>query len=122
MHLYGQPVEMDAIIKWPKNTATYLFLKTLPRRLVQNIQVIKPREIEEIAEFLVFLGNKIITCGEGGMVTTQNDELAAKCRLYRGQGMDLNNRYWFPVVGYNYRITNIQAAIGLAQLEKFPKC
>jgi perosamine synthetase len=51
------------------------------------------------------------------MVTTNDDTLAAKLRLYRGQGMDLNRRYWFPVVGYNYRMTNIQAAIGLAQLE-----
>ena len=43
--------------------------------------------------------------------------LAAKLRLYRCQGVDLKRRYWFPVVGYNYRMTNIQAAIGLAQME-----
>ena len=64
-----------------------------------------------------FFGNKIVTTGEGGMVTTDDDELAAKLRLYRGQGMDLKRRYWFPVVGYNYRMTNIQAAMGLAQME-----
>jgi perosamine synthetase len=51
------------------------------------------------------------------MITTHDDELASKLRLYRGQGMDPQRRYWFPVVGYNYRMTNIQAAIGLAQLE-----
>jgi perosamine synthetase len=51
------------------------------------------------------------------MVTTNDDELAAKLRLLRGQGMDPQRRYWFPVVGYNYRMTNIQAAIGLAQME-----
>jgi perosamine synthetase len=65
-----------------------------------------------------FFGNKIITTGEGGMITTDDAELAAKLRLFRGQGMDPNRRYWFPVVGYNYRMTNIQAAIGLAQLEQ----
>ncbi|MGP1667575.1 MAG: DegT/DnrJ/EryC1/StrS family aminotransferase, partial [Rhodanobacter sp.] len=64
-----------------------------------------------------FFGNKIVTTGEGGMVTTDDDELAVKLRLFRGQGMDLARRYWFQVVGYNYRMTNIQAAIGLAQME-----
>ncbi|NTV79623.1 MAG: aminotransferase DegT, partial [Clostridiales bacterium] len=64
-----------------------------------------------------FFGNKIITTGEGGMVTTNNDELAAKMRLLKGQGMDPDRRYWFNTIGYNYRMTNIEAAIGLAQLE-----
>jgi perosamine synthetase len=64
-----------------------------------------------------FFGNKIITTGEGGAVTTDDAEMASRLRLYRGQGMDLQRRYWFPVVGYNYRMTNIAAAIGLAQLE-----
>lgn len=65
-----------------------------------------------------FFGNKIITTGEGGMVTTDDDDLAARLRLLRGQGMDPQRRYWFPVVGYNYRMTNIEAALGLAQLER----
>jgi perosamine synthetase len=64
-----------------------------------------------------FFGNKILTTGEGGAVTTDDDDLAARVRIYRGQGMDPNRRYWFPIVGYNYRMTNIAAAIGLAQLE-----
>jgi perosamine synthetase len=64
-----------------------------------------------------FFGNKIITTGEGGAVTTDDTDLATKLRLFRGQGMDTERRYWFPVVGYNYRMTNIAAAIGLAQLE-----
>ncbi len=65
-----------------------------------------------------FYGNKIITCGEGGMVLTDRDDLAEKMSLLRGQGMDPKRRYWFTIVGYNYRMTNIAAAIGLAQLEK----
>ena len=55
------------------------------------------------------------------MITTNSDDLAEKLRLYRSQGMDQKTRYWFPVVGYNYRMTNIQAAIGLAQLEQLQK-
>jgi perosamine synthetase len=65
-----------------------------------------------------FFGNKIITTGEGGAVTTNDDGLAARLRLYRGQGMDPDRRYWFPVVGYNYRMTNVAAAIGVAQMER----
>ncbi len=52
------------------------------------------------------------------MVVTDDAELDAKVRLLKGQGMDTSRRYWFPIVGYNYRMTNIQAAIGLAQLER----
>jgi perosamine synthetase len=66
-----------------------------------------------------FYGNKVITTGEGGMVTTNDGELAGKMRLLRSQGMDPTRRYWFPIVGYNYRMTNVAAAIGLAQLEKY---
>lgn len=65
-----------------------------------------------------FYGNKIITCGEGGIVVTNNAALASKVRQLRGQGQDPERRYWFPVIGYNYRMTNIEAAIGLAQLER----
>ena len=72
-----------------------------------------------LATAFSFFGNKILTTGEGGAVTTDDDALAARLRLLRGQGMDLERRYWFTDVGYNYRMTNIAAAIGLAQLERF---
>jgi len=65
-----------------------------------------------------FFGNKIITSGEGGMLTTNDEELYAKLKLLRAQGVDPNKRYWHSVVGYNYRMTNMQAAVGLGQLEK----
>ena len=72
-----------------------------------------------LATAFSFFGNKIITTGEGGAVTTDDDAFAARLRLLRGQGMDLSRRYWFTDVGFNYRMTNIAAAIGLAQLERF---
>jgi perosamine synthetase len=65
-----------------------------------------------------FFGNKVITTGEGGMVTVRSPELFDKLRFLRNQGMDPHRRYWFPVIGYNYRITNLQAAVGVAQLER----
>ena len=65
-----------------------------------------------------FFGNKIVTCGEGGAVVTSDPELGGHIRQLKGQGQDPNRRYWFPIVGYNYRMTNIQAAIGVAQMEE----
>jgi perosamine synthetase len=65
-----------------------------------------------------FYGNKVITTGEGGMCTTNNSELNNKMRILRDHGMSTTKRYWHDVVGYNYRMTNLQAAIGLAQLER----
>lgn len=65
-----------------------------------------------------FYGNKIISCGEGGMVATNDKELADKIKLYRGQGATITGKYHHSVVGYNYRMTDIQAAVGLAQLEQ----
>jgi perosamine synthetase len=65
-----------------------------------------------------FYGNKIVTTGEGGMLVTNDDELAEKVRLLRAHGMSSERRYWHPVLGYNYRLTNIQAALGVAQMER----
>ncbi|MCC4620694.1 DegT/DnrJ/EryC1/StrS family aminotransferase [Xanthomonas cassavae CFBP 4642] len=116
VHLYGHPVDMDPIL-------------AIARR--HNLKVIEDAAEAHGAEYkgvrvgglgdcatFSFFGNKIVTTGEGGMVTTNDDELAARLRLYRGQGMDPKRRYWFPVVGFNYRMTNLAAAIGLAQMER----
>lgn len=65
-----------------------------------------------------FYGSKIITCGEGGMIVTDDDDIAERIRLYRGQGAKGKGSYHHEVVGYNYRMTDLQAAIGLAQLER----
>jgi perosamine synthetase len=65
-----------------------------------------------------FYGNKIITTGEGGCVVTNDPGVAERIKLLKNHGMDPQRRYWHPVVGYNYRLTNLQAALGLAQLER----
>lgn len=64
-----------------------------------------------------FFGNKIITCGEGGMVVTNDGYLYKRMKLYKGQAVSPEKKYWHVDVGYNYRMTNMQAAIGLGQLE-----
>lgn len=65
-----------------------------------------------------FFGNKTITTGEGGMVVTGDSNLAARMRKVKGQGQSLERRYWHDEIGFNYRLTNICAAIGLAQMER----
>jgi len=68
-----------------------------------------------------FYGNKIITTGEGGMCATNDSELDEKMRILRGHGMSTRKPHWPNVLGYNYRMTNVQAALGLVQLRKIGK-
>jgi perosamine synthetase len=116
VHLYGHPVDMDPILEIVKKHNLFVIEDAAEAHgaLYKNN---KTGSIGNIGTFS-FYGNKIITTGEGGMVVTDDDRIAEKVRLLKGQGMDPSRRYWFPVVGYNYRMTNIQAALGLAQLEK----
>lgn len=69
---------------------------------------------------LSFNGNKIITTGGGGMILTNDETLAAKARYLTTQAKDDNVRYVHDDIGYNFRMTNIQAALGVAQLEQLP--
>ena len=65
-----------------------------------------------------FFGNKTVTTGEGGAVISNDDALAARMRKVKGQGQSLTTRYWHDELGFNYRMTNIAAAIGVAQIER----
>ena len=115
VHLYGHPVDLDPILKIANDHGLFV-VEDAAEAIGAKY---KGRIIGghgNCATFS-FFGNKIITTGEGGMVTTNDDGLAERLRLFRGQGVDPKRRYWFPVVGYNYRMTNVAAAIGLAQLE-----
>ena len=116
VHLYGHPVDLDPILKLARDHGLFVVEDAAEAVGAKY----KGRTIggHGTCATFSFFGNKIITTGEGGMVTTNDDELAEKLRLFRGQGVDPKRRYWFPVVGYNYRMTNIAAAIGLAQLEQ----
>lgn len=115
VHLYGHPCEMGPIAEIATRHGLFVLEDAAEAHGAEYLGR-KVGGLGDCAAFS-FFGNKIVTTGEGGMVTTDNDELAAKLSLYRGQGMDLKRRYWFPVIGYNYRMTNIQAAMGLAQME-----
>jgi perosamine synthetase len=115
VHLYGHPTDMDPILDladrrglWVVEDAAEAHGATYKERIVGSMGSIST---------FSFYGNKIITTGEGGMVVTDDDRLAASIRQFKGQGQDPTRRYWFPIVGFNYRMTNVAAAIGLAQLE-----
>jgi perosamine synthetase len=116
VHLYGNPVDMDALGELASRHGLFLLEDAAEAHgaLHRGQRV---GSLGDLAAFS-FYGNKIIATGEGGMVTTDDDALAARVRLLRGQGMDSERRYWFSVVGYNYRMMNIPAAIGLAQIER----
>lgn len=116
VHVYGQSADMDPIMEIAR-CHSLLVVEDAAEAVGAKYKGRMIGGLGDCATFS-FFGNKIITTGEGGMVTTNDDALAERMRLYRSQGMDPKRRYWFPVVGYNYRMTNIQAAIGLAQLER----
>ncbi len=68
-----------------------------------------------------FFGNKTITTGEGGMIVSKNSDLIERCSYLKSQAVSLSKEYWHDEIGFNYRMTNICAAIGLAQLERANK-
>ena len=115
VHLYGQPADMDEIMAIARRHGLFVIEDAAEAHGAKY----KDKTVGSIGDIgtFSFFGNKIVTTGEGGMAVTNDSELEAKMRLFKGQGMDSTRRYWFPVIGYNYRMTNIQAALGLAQME-----
>ena len=116
VHLYGQPCDMDPIAAVAERHGLHL-VEDAAEAHGARYRGRRTGGLGRCASFS-FFGNKIITTGEGGAVTTDDDALAARLRLLRGQGMDPQRRYWFPVVGYNYRMTNVAAAIGVGQMDR----
>jgi len=116
VHLYGHPAHMDPVMSVAHRHGLFV----IEDAAEAHGATYKGKRVGSLGNITTFsfYGNKIITTGEGGMVITNNDALASKVRRLKGQGMDPNRRYWFPIIGYNYRMTNVAAAIGLAQLEK----
>jgi perosamine synthetase len=116
VHLYGHPANMDAI----NDLARAHNLFVIEDAAEAHGAEYKGRRTGALAHIgaFSFYGNKIVTTGEGGMLTTDDDALAEKARWLRDHGMSATDRYWHPVIGFNYRLTNIQAALGVAQMEQ----
>lgn len=119
VHLYGHPCDMDKIMKIAKEHNLFV-IEDCAEAIGSEYKGKKVGSFGDINCFS-FFGNKTITCGEGGMVLTDNEVLEERARHIRGQGLAKYREYWHDIWGTNYRMTNIQAAIGLAQLEQVQK-
>jgi len=115
VHLFGHPVDMEPICDLARRYDLFVIEDAAEAHGAEY----KGQKVGSIGDAAIFsfYGNKIITTGEGGMIVTNDEALALRARQLKGQGQDFSKRYWFPIIGFNYRMTNIQAAIGLAQLE-----
>jgi len=116
VHLYGHPADMDDINRvgsvnglWVVEDAAEAPLATYKGRPAGSLAV--------IATFS-FYGNKVFTSGEGGALTLSDPDLERRARMLRDQGMDPQRRYYFPITGYNFRLTNLACALLCAQLER----
>ena len=114
--LYGHPVDMDAILKVARKHDLYV-IEDAAEAHGALYKGLPCGGLGDMSCFS-FYGNKVITTGEGGMILTDNEEWFERARFLRDHAMSKTERYYHPEVGYNYRITNIQAALGLAQLER----
>jgi perosamine synthetase len=116
VHLYGHPCDMDAITTIAKENGLFI-IEDCAEAFGSKYKGQQVGTFGNIATYS-FYGNKTITTGEGGMVITNDKTLYERCIHFKGQGLAKHRQYWHDVIGYNYRMTNICAAIGLAQLEQ----
>lgn len=116
VHLYGHPAEMKAI----NDLAEKYNLYVIEDAAEAHGSMIEGKKVGSWGDCgtFSFYGNKNLTTGEGGMITTNDEALNKKLRHIRDHAMSKKKRYWHDMVGYNYRMTNIQAALGCAQLER----
>lgn len=116
VHIYGHPCDMSAIMK----IASRYNLCVIEDAAESHGAEYKGKKVGGIGHIgcFSFYGNKIITCGEGGMVVTNDRKIVDRCRGLRNMAFIEKKRFWHQEVGFNYRMTNMQAALGLAQFER----
>ncbi len=116
VHLYGLPVDMDKILALAKK----YHLKVIEDAAEMHGQTYKGKPCGSFGDISTFsfYPNKHITTGEGGMVVTDDENLAERCRMLRNLCFKKDVRYVHDEISDNYRFTNLQAAVGLAQLER----
>lgn len=115
VHIYGHPADMDPILAIAKKRG----ILVLEDAAEAHGALYKGRLCGSMghAAAFSFYANKIITTGEGGMVVTDDDALAQRLRTLKDLAHDPKKRFWHAELGFNYRMTNLQAALGLGQLE-----
>lgn len=117
VHLFGNPCNLNYLVKFCKKNNLYL-IEDCAESIGSYYNNKLVGKFGDAATFS-FYGNKTITTGEGGMILFKKNTLHEKARILRDHGMNKQKRYYHNVVGYNYRLTNMQAAIGCAQFERF---
>lgn len=115
VHLYGLPAPVREIRELCQQRSAWL-IEDCAESFGAKVDGCYVGGFSDISTFS-FFANKIISTGEGGMVFVRDKERREFVRKLKGQGVDLNRSYWHTVVGYNYRMSNVVAAIGLAQIE-----
>ncbi len=119
VHIYGHPVDMDPVLELARKHG----LLVIEDAAEVHGAEYKGRKCGSMGHLscFSFYANKIVTTGEGGMVLTDDDAMAARARSYRNLCFQEKERFCHEELGYNFRMTNIQAAIGVAQLEQIEK-
>jgi perosamine synthetase len=128
VHIYGHPVDMDPICSLAKQHGLIIIedaaeahgAQYLSNRGQPNQTWSRCGGLSDISVFS-FYANKLVTTGEGGMVLTNNPAFAQKARSLRNLCFRPERRFYHTQLGYNFRLTNLQAAIGLAQVERMPE-
>ncbi len=117
-HIYGLPVDMDPVLALAKKYE----LSVIEDAAEVHGQRYGHRLCGSMGDISIFsfFGNKNIACGEGGMVLTDREDLALACRDLSNMSPDPGRRYRHLRVSWNYRMSNLHAAVGLAQLEQLP--
>lgn len=116
VHLYGQSCAMEEILNICKKF-NLLLIEDCAEAFGTYYRGKHVGTFGDVATFS-FFGNKTITTGEGGMVVAKNTDVIERARLLKNQGVSSKKEYWHEVLAYNYRMTNICAAIGCAQISK----
>lgn len=116
VHLYGQSCEIEKLREICDAHKIFL-IEDCAEALGTKFKERHVGTLGDISTFS-FYGNKTITTGEGGMVVTNDKTLYQRAVSFKGQGLAKYREYWHDVVGYNFRMTNICAAIGCAQMER----
>jgi perosamine synthetase len=116
VHVYGHPIDIDPILKIAREHGLYVIEDCAEA----HGALYKGKKVGSLGDVgcFSFYANKIITTGEGGMLTTNKTEIADKARSLRSLAFGTSNKFMHEDVGFNYRMTNLQAAIGCAQLRK----